>query len=56
MQADALGTAGLIELFVLPHPLAGIGDDELADRVEVAATAVLGWLEKLEREGAWSPT
>jgi hypothetical protein len=56
LQADALGTTGLVELFVLQHPLAGIGEEELAARVEVAAAAVLGWLETLEEEGTWSPT
>jgi hypothetical protein len=56
LQADALGMTDLVELFVLPHPLAGIGEEELAARIEVAADAVLGWLETLEEEGAWSPT
>ena len=57
LQAEALGTDGLIELFVLPHPLAGIdASSELDGRVAVAAQLVLGWLEKLEEEGEWKPT
>jgi hypothetical protein len=56
LQAEALGTDGLIELFVLPHPLAGIDESELDGRVAVAAELVLGWLEKLEKEGEWKPT
>jgi hypothetical protein len=56
LQAEALGTDGLIELFVLPHPLAGIDESELEERVAVAAELVLGWLDRLEQEGAWKPT
>jgi hypothetical protein len=56
LQADALGTRELIELFVLPHPLAGIDEAELAARIEVAGDVVLGWLESLEKEGEWIQT
>jgi hypothetical protein len=56
LQAEALGSAGLIELFVLPHPLAGIDDRELEGRVAVATQLVLGWLDQLQNEGEWNPT
>jgi hypothetical protein len=56
LQAEALGTDGLIELFVLPHPLAGIDERELDGRIDVAAGLVSAWLEQLEQEGAWKPT
>jgi hypothetical protein len=56
LQAEALDTSGLLELFVLPHPLAGISHDELTERKALAETLIMGWVAALEQDGSWKPT
>jgi hypothetical protein len=47
LQLDALGSAGEVELLVLPHPLGGISEAELDDRVGVAVEKINEWLERI---------
>ena len=48
MQIDALGLAGEIELFVVPHPLGGISDEELDGRAAIAGASISSWLDAIE--------
>jgi hypothetical protein len=48
LQLEALGCADQVELVVLPHPLGGISDAELDERVSLAVQEIGDWLDRVE--------
>lgn len=50
LQLDALGSAGEVELIVLPHPLGGISDAELEERVSAAVDKISEWLDRIDAD------
>ena len=48
LQLEALGCANQVELVVLPHPMGGISDAELDERVSLAVREIGDWLDRIE--------
>jgi len=47
LQLEALGCAEEVELLVLPHPLGGISEAELDERVALAVQKIGDWLARI---------